>query len=124
MEGVLNKYNQEAYISISPYTVWRGSHFVDYTEPHLGDALPVAIHRAGFGTFNDADAGITAHCIYDSNTGIYIMDFDYYLLDFYDFSALDLLQDQDALGYFRSFELFGKEHHRIVWNKDEVLLEF
>ena len=52
------------------------------------------------------------------------MDFDYYLLDFYDFSALDLLQDQDALGYFRSFELFGKEHHRIVWNKDEVLLEF
>ena len=125
MERVLNQYKRETYISISSYTVWRGSHFVDYTQVHLGDALAVAIHRAGFGTFNDADAGKTAHCIYDPNTGIYIMDFDYYvLLDFYDYSVLPELQDQDALGCFRSFELFGKEHHRIVWNKDEVLLEF
>ena len=92
------------------------------TVQHTQSALH--INAIGRRTFNDADAGITAHCIYDPNTGIYIMDFDYYLLDFYDFSALDLLQDQDALGYFRSFELFGKEHHRIVWNKDEVLLEF
>lgn len=57
MERVLNQYKRETYISISSYTVWRGSHFVDYTQVHLGDALAVAIHRAGFGTFNDADAG-------------------------------------------------------------------
>ena len=54
------------------------------------------------------------------NTGT--EDIYYYLLDFYDYSNYDLLQDQDALGYFRSFELFGKEHHKVIWTKGYDIL--
>ena len=84
----------------------------------MNHSLAVAIHRAGFGTFNSADAGITAHRTYNHEKEIYTMDFYYYLIDFYDYSHYNFLQDQDALGYFRSFELYGKEHHEVIWAKD------
>lgn len=56
---------------------------------------------------------------YDPATEIYTLEHDYYLIDFYDYSFYDLLQDQDALGITRSFELYGKFHLIYSWKKGD-----
>ncbi len=119
-EGVLNEYNQEAYISVSPHTQWRGCAYVDYRNFEIRDISDVLCNISAFGTFNSADAGVTAHCKYDPIAETYEMEYYYYLIDFYDYSALDFLQEQDALGFNRSFELYGSlQKLSVKWKKGE-----
>ena len=120
VEGIMNEYNKDAYISISPDTVWCGSDYVDYTNFEIKDIFDVLFNIAAFGTFNSSDAGITAHCTYDPATETYTLEFNYYLIDFYDYSFLAVLQDQDALGIARSFELYGKVHLGYTWKKGDT----
>ena len=73
---------------------------------------------SAFGTFNDCEAGITAHCTYNSETGEITMHYKYYLVDFYDYAGLySPLQIQDAMGIARSFELYGCLEGDYTWKK-------
>lgn len=116
-ESVLNEYNTETYIALSPERQWSGCCYVDYADFELADPLQVLTNTAAFGIFNSADASITFHAAYDPATKRYKMEYDYYIVDFYDFSAYDLLCEEDALGIARSYELFGKCAGTCFWEK-------
>lgn len=70
---------------------------------------------SAFGIFNSADASITLHCTYDPETQKYTMEYLYYIVDFYDYSAYELLYEEDALGFARSYELFGRCQGAYMW---------
>ena len=78
-------------------------------------------NTAMFGTFNDATATITVHCKYNPLDDTYDMEYIYYIMDYYDYDVLQDLQDQDALGITRSFELFGKMCGRIKWRNGQPI---
>lgn len=128
VESVLNDYNQEVYLSISPNTVWHGCDYVNYSNVDWNSALHnswvVLNNTAAFGTFNSADAGITVNCTYDPETETYFMTSCYYLIDYYDFSFLDILYDQDKLGMAKSFELYGYWYQCYTWKKGESVMHF
>lgn len=117
VESVLNEYNTEAYIALSPDRHWTGCSYVDYTEFNWKDPVEVATNIAAFGIFNSAEASITLHCMYDPASKRYSMEYVYYIVDYYDFSAYDLLYEEDALGLARSYELFGTCSGIQVWEK-------
>ena len=123
-ENMLNEYETDIYIALSPHAVWNGCGYVDYGEDnkemivHIPkNALVVATNTVAFGTFNSAQASITVHCIYDIKTGKYTMEYKYYLVDFYDFSNLQILYEEDAFGIARSYELFGRCNGTYLWER-------
>lgn len=128
VESALNDYNQEVYLSISPNTVWHGCEYVNYSNVDWNSALHnswvVLNNTAAFGTFNCADAGITVNCTYDPETETYFMTSRYYLIDYYDYSFLDILYDQDKLGMAKSFELYGYWYQCYTWKKGESVMHF
>ena len=119
-ESVLNEHRTEVWLSVSPTHKWNGCHYVDYAGDMdiawAGDAaLNVLFSPVALGTFNDADAGITMHCTYDAEKKEYFMEYFYYIIDYYDFSNLQFLYEQDALGLAKSYELYGYTHGYTWW---------
>ena len=126
IEGVMNEYNDDIYISVRPNELWNGCNYVNYTDNHtLGksavDVATIMCNTSMFGTFNDANASITVHCKYNPSDNTYDMEFIYYILDYYDYSFLDVLQDQDALGVAKSFELIGRICNHVKWGKGQPI---
>lgn len=117
VESVLSEDNTEIYIALSPDRQWAGCNYVNYSDFNMGDPYQVVFYPAAFGIFNSADASITLHCIYNPLTKQYRMEYIYYIVDFYDFSFYDLLYQEDALGFSRSYELFGKCSGIYAWEK-------
>ena len=61
---------------------------------------------------------------YNSETNEYTMKYKYYVIDFYNYSSLDDLQWQDAVGIARSFELYGCLERKIIkpfWGREHLL---
>ena len=120
LEGVLNQYNTEVYLSVSPDKKMDGCLYANVNETMgLSTAVSVVCNIAAFGTFNDADAGITLHCVHNPETGEYTMDFRYCLIDYYDFTFSQILNEQDMLGIARGYELYGWLNDTVTWKKGE-----
>lgn len=49
----------------------------------------------------------------------YYMEYVYYIIDFYDFTFNDILDEMNALGLARSYELYGVVTGEAAWNKQE-----
>ena len=47
------------------------------------------------------------------------MDYNYCLIDYYDFTFLDQLNEQDMLGLARGYELYGYVNDTCTWKKGE-----
>lgn len=119
-ENVLNEYNTDIYIALSPKIQWKGCSYLVNGGVDIGEyVMQGALNGAALGTFNEADASITLHCSYDPATGKYQMEYIYYLVDFYDFEKLPMLYEQDALGIARSYELFGRCPGICSWKKGQ-----
>lgn len=122
-ESVLNQYNTEVYLSVSPDKKMDGCFYVDVDETIDVSVVATALlNIPAFGTFNNADAGITLHCVYDPKTEEYTMDFKYCLIDYYDFPKLDVLNEQDMLGMVSGYELYGCLNDTCTWKKGEEKL--
>ena len=119
-EAVLNENNTEIYIALSPDRQWAGCNYVNYSDFNIKDPFQVVTNMAAFGIFNSADASITLHCTYNSETKKYRMEYTYYIVDFYDFSFYDWLYQEDALGLARSYELFGVCPGILTWEKGKM----
>lgn len=120
VESVLNQYNTEVYLSVSPDKKMDGCLYFDSNKKiDLSTIASIMNNIAAFGTFNDADAGITLHCVYDPETEKYTMDFRYYLIDYYDFPLTDGLKQQDMLGLAQGYELYGWLEDTVTWKKGE-----
>lgn len=108
VEAVLNEHNTNVYISLSPKVEWKGcKYLINGGRDIIENLEQGVINGAAVGTFNEAAASITLHCFYDSQTERYWMEYNYYLIDYYDFEKLPILLEQDALGVAQSYELFG-----------------
>ncbi len=118
VESVLNQYNTEVYLSVSPDKKMDGCLYFDSNKKiDLSTIASIMNNIAAFGTFNDADAGITLHCVYDPEAEKYTMDFRYYLIDYYDFPLTDGLKKQDMLGLAQGYELYGWLEDTVTWKK-------
>ncbi|MDE7251328.1 MAG: hypothetical protein K2O32_00075, partial [Acetatifactor sp.] len=120
-ESVLNEYNTEVYIAVSPNADWGGCFYFD--EAHWDTEWKKDIESIAFlnmvGTFNKADAGVTLHATYDPKTGKYKMEYQYYLMDYYNFDFADIFKEQEALGLTRSYELYGEAQGQVSWKKGQ-----
>ncbi len=126
IENTMNEYNDEIYISVNPIECWDGCDYVEYANKHtLGksvvDIATIMSNTAMFGTFNAANASITVHCKYNQMDNTYDMEYVYSIIDYYDYSFLKVLQDQDALGFTRSFELIGRINDHIKWKRGQPI---
>ena len=122
-ESVLNQYNTEVYLSVSPDKKMDGCFYVDVDETIDVSVIASALFNIpAFGTFNNADAGITLHCVFNPETEEYTMDFKYCLIDYYDFTNLKELNEQDMLGFARRYELYGYLNDTFTWKKGEEKL--
>ncbi len=125
VESVTNRYNTEVYMSVSPDKKMDGCLYVDVNDKlDVSAAVTAFLNSSIFGTFNDADAGITLHCVYNPETDEYDMDFKYYLIDYYDFSFFEELYEQDAVGLAQSYELYGYLSWSCKWKKGEKHLQY
>ncbi len=122
VETILNEHNQETYIALSPNIeqVWSGCNYVDYSNLVTGDVLDIASNVSAFGIFNSAEASVTLHCTYEPTTQTYEAEYIYYIVDFYDYTFLKMLYEEDALGLARSYELFGMCEGTTQWTKGET----
>lgn len=119
-ESVLNKYNREVYISLSPETKWCGCEYHDCTGlTDWKQNMDALLNIGAFGIYNKADAGVTLHCMYNPDEEEYYMEYVYYIIDFYDFTFYDILDEMNALGLARSYELYGVVTGEAAWNKQE-----
>jgi hypothetical protein len=118
-ESVLNEYNTEVYISISPETTWTGCHYNDCQMDSWKQNIDSILNIGAFGIYNVADAGVTLHCMYDPETQEYSMEYIYYIIDYYDFTLYDPLNEMNALGLARSYELYGVAPGVTSWKKNE-----
>lgn len=124
-EAVLNEYNTEVYLALSPGTVWSGCSYHDTTTVFdMEQNLDALFNLSAFGIYNAADAAVTLHCIYDPDSGVYYMEYVYYLIDFYDFSFYDILYNLDKLGLARSYELYGTCPGNVSWHKGDDSYSF
>ncbi|MCM1090242.1 MAG: cellulose binding domain-containing protein [Butyrivibrio sp.] len=115
-ESVLNEHNTEIYIAMSPNAFWDGTFYHDTADfTNMKNNFAVLENLDAFGTFNKSNASITIHCKYDPKARTYTMDFDYYLMDFYDFPNGTMLWEANLLGICRSYELYGKVHGWSKW---------
>ncbi len=120
VESVLNEYNTEIYITLSPTTQWTGCAYNDCTMDDWRQNIDSLLNIGAFGIYNKADAGVTVHCIYDPDTKQYSMEFIYYIIDLYDFALYDELNEMNALGLARCYELYGVSSGVTSWNKDDA----
>lgn len=124
-EAVLNEYNTEVYLSLSPNTVWTGTSYHDTnTILDMEQNLDALFNLSAFGTYNKADAAVTLHCIYDPASETYYMEYVYYLIDFYDFSFYKVLYNLDKLGLAKSYELYGVCPGDVSWHKGDDSYSF
>lgn len=124
-EAVLNEYNTEVYLALSPGTVWSGCSYHDTTTVFdMEQNLDALFNLSAFGIYNVADAAVTLHCIYDPDSGVYYMEYIYYLIDFYDFSSYDILYNLDKLGLARAYELYGTCPGNVSWHKGDNSYSF
>lgn len=119
VESILNEYNTEAYISLSPTATWTGCAYNDCTMDDWRQNIDSLLNIGAFGIYNKADAGVTLHCTYDPDTEQYSMEFVYYIIDLYDFTLYDQLDKMNALGLARCYELYGVSSGESSWNKDD-----
>ena len=61
-----------------------------------------------FAAFNKADAVATLHCVYDPATDTYLGEYKYYLTDYYNFDIAPTFEEQNMLGFAKSYELYGE----------------
>lgn len=119
-QSVLNEYNTEIYIAMSPNVIWDGSFYHDTDEWWNPEYAYAALENLdAFGTFNKANAGVTIHCTYDPESKTYTMDYSYYLMDLYDFPESIWLGEANLLGICKSYELYGKVHGVSKWKKGQ-----
>ena len=118
-ESVLNEYNTEIYISLSPDATWCGCNYNDGTGTDWRQNIDSILNVGAFGIYNNADAGITLHCVYDTDTKEYSMEFIYYIIDLYDFTLYDTLDVMNALGLARCYELYGVAGGETSWKEDD-----
>lgn len=118
-ESVLNEYNTEVYISLSPDATWRGCAYNDCTGTDWHQNIDSILNIGAFGIYNNADAGITMHCVYNPDTEEYSMEFIYYIIDLYDFTLYDTLDEMNALGLARCYELYGVAGGETTWKADD-----
>lgn len=121
VESVLNEYNTEVYIALAPTIRWTGCAYNDCTMSDWHQNIDSLLNIGAFGIYNKADAAITLHCVYDSETELYTMEFIYYIIDLYDFGLYDELNEMNALGLARCYELYGVASGMASWNKGEEL---
>ncbi|MDE7253702.1 MAG: hypothetical protein K2O32_12260, partial [Acetatifactor sp.] len=119
-QSVLNEYNTEIYIAMSPNVTWDGSFYHDTDEWWNLEYDYAALENLdAFGTFNKAKAGVTIHCTYDPESKTYAMDYNYYLMDLYDFPKDLWLWEANLLGICKSYELYGKVHGVSKWKEGQ-----
>ncbi len=117
IESVLNEYNTEIFIALSPKTKWTGCMYNECTGDNWHQNIDSLLNMGTFGIFNVADAGVTLHCIYNPDTDEYYMEYIYYIIDLYDFTLYDMLNEMNALGLARCYELYGVAVGVTVWEK-------
>lgn len=122
--SVLNDYNTDVYIALSPSCTWTGCFYNDCM-PELSwayakQAIQTICNLPAFGIYNRADAGAVLHCTYDPKTQNYALEFNYYLIDYYDFTFYDMLDEMNKLGLARSYELYGATYGVTSWNKNDT----
>ena len=59
------------------------------------------------------------HCVYNPDTEEYSMEFIYYIIDLYDFTLYDTLDEMNALGLARCYELYGVAGGETTWKADD-----
>ena len=117
---MLNEHRTEVYIAMSPSVTWDGSFYHDTTG--LGNMqynFAALENLDAFGTFNQANAGATLHVTYDPETQTYAMDYDYYLMDYYDFTEGTWLGQANLLGICKTYELYGRVQGIGAWKKGQ-----
>lgn len=117
-ESVLNEYNTEMYISLSPDIKWTGCNYNETNKVFTMDNITSLLNVSAFGIYNRAQAGVTAHCTYNPDINIYTIEYKYYIIDFYDFTLYEYLDKVNALGLARAYELYGTVSGKMIWHKD------
>ncbi len=121
-EDLLNEYNTEVYISVSPNVVWEGGSYLDTSQDDLKEKFKGGVasldNIEAAGIFNSCDAGTTMHCTYNPETREYTIDYTYYIIDFYDFSFFDIIFEEDAYGLAKSYEIYGCYDGKYSWKKE------
>lgn len=124
-EMVLNDNNREIYISLSPNCVMDGCSYAETGDGvSFKEGIASLANISAFGIFNVSKSGITVHCIYNVEEQTYSMNYIYYLTDFYDFTPLNQLHEQDALGLARSYELYGYVEGSVEWKKGDNDIDY
>lgn len=119
-KSVLNKYNREIYISLSPYDTWTGSHYHDvHSFTNWYQNIDALLNLPAFGTYNKSDASVTLHCVYNPDTEEYSMQFVYYLIDYYDIPFDVTLNEMNMLGLAQSYELYGSCNGFSNWKRGQ-----
>ena len=119
-KSVLNKYNTEVYIAVAPTANWSGCTYWDDVD--TSDVFGTLLNMDAFGAFNKADAVVTLHCIYDPEKDIYTFDYIYYLTDYYNFDIAPTFEEQNMLGYSKSYELYGKADGKGIVIFDNLMI--
>ena len=121
VETVLNEYNTEVYLSLSPNKNWTGCDYHDCTGfSDWYQNIDALLNIPAFGIYNAADAAVTLHCTYNPASKTYSMEYIYYIIDYYDFSFYDMLNEMNALGLAQSYELYGVCKGETVWEKGKT----
>lgn len=114
---------KEAYIANSRDHIMSGGEITDHELGYAETALAGLINRGAYGTFDSTQAGNVIHYSYDENTNRISMRCKYYLFDYYDFDvdvfSFISFKEQDAVGYAKSFELFGVCEAEYTWTKGQ-----
>ncbi len=119
-KSVLNEYNTEVYIAVAPEANWGGCLYMeDFDE--TDDIYRALTNFEAFGAFNKADAVATLHCIYDPETDTYWGEYKYYLTDYYNFDFADTFEEQNMLGFAKSYELYGESTGLVTIVEDKGL---
>lgn len=120
-EAVLNEYNTEVYLSLSPNKKCTGCDYHDCIGlSDWNQNIDALLNMPAFGIYNAADAAVTLHCTYNPETDKYSMEYIYYIIDYYDFSFYDILNEMNALGLAQSYELYGVCEGETTWTKGKT----
>lgn len=123
-ESALNEQNTEVYFSVSPKTTWCGCDYNDGTFSDWHQNVDTILNIGAFGIYNNADAAVTVHCTYDPGTQEYNMEYFYYIIDLYDFTLYDELDEMNALGLARCYELYGVSAGTASWKRGEGISDY
>jgi len=122
-KSVLNEYNTEIYIAMSPSAEWDGCKYLtNYSSEEVFEAI---INTNAMGTFNRASAAITLHGVYNPTEDRYTFEYWYYLTDYYNFDFAPVFEEQNMIGIAKSYELYGKLLGRLtIEGGDKNFTEF